>query len=214
MTRKLAQDLLAHGRILEEEGLTFNAGGNLSLRLPGQGAFLITPSGMDYQSLREEDLVTLSLEGEVLEGDRKPSSEWQLHQKIYQDRPDIQALIHSHSPYIGVVSILGDPMPPVSYLLATAGVGEIPLAPYETYGTQALAHLAVQALGKVSRAVILANHGLVAGGQDLKGALELTRNLEFNAQLYIRGLATGKSLSYIPQDKIQEMIDKSKTYGQ
>lgn len=214
METKDRNDLIQYGLALVNEGLTFGSGGNLSVRSDDSKGFFITPSGMAYDCLKKSDLVRMDLEGNIIGGLRKPSSEWHMHAAIYRARPDIRALIHCHSHYISAFSTLGEDLGPVSYLIASAGTASVPLAPYETFGTDALAQSAVKAMGERSKAVILANHGLIAGGRNLKEALSLTRDLEFCAFMYMTALATQKPIQMIPEEKMNEVIEKLKTYGQ
>ena len=137
-----------------------------------------------------------------------------MHAAIYRERPDLRALIHCHSHYISAFSVLGEDLGPISYLIASSGAASVPLAPYETFGTDALAQSAAKAMGEYSKAVILANHGLIAGGKNLKEALSLTRDLEFCAFMYMTALATQKPIQLIPEEKLNEVIEKLKTYGQ
>lgn len=195
-----------------ENNLTFSTGGNLSIRIDDR-SFLITPSGMAYESLKERDLVVMTSEGEILKGDRKPSSEWHMHGAIYDARPEINVLIHTHSPYVSVVSSLGEDLPPISYLIASAGTRTVPLARYETFGTKELGEAAVEAMGDC-KAVMLANHGLIAGGDTLAQAFSLAQEIEFCAFMYVTALSTGKKIIFIPDDKMDEVIEKFKGYGQ
>ena len=195
-----------------ENNLTFSTGGNLSIRIDDR-SFLITPSGMAYESLKERDLVVMTSEGEILKGDRKPSSEWHMHGAIYNARPEINVLIHTHSPYVSVVSSLGEELPPISYLIASAGTRTVPLARYETFGTKELGEAAVEAMGDC-KAVMLANHGLIAGGDTLAQAFSLAQEIEFCAFMYVTALSTGKKINFIPDDKMDEVIEKFKGYGQ
>ena len=195
-----------------ENNLTFSTGGNLSIRIDDR-SFLITPSGMAYESLKERDLVVMTSEGEILKGDRKPSSEWHMHGAIYNVRPEINVLIHTHSPYVSVVSSLGEELPSISYLIASAGTRTVPLARYETFGTKELGEVAVEAMGDC-KAVMLANHGLIAGGDTLAQAFSLAQEIEFCAFMYVTALSTGKKINYIPDDKMDEVIEKFKGYGQ
>lgn len=195
-----------------ENNLTFSTGGNLSIRIDDR-SFLITPSGMAYESLKERDLVVMTSEGQILKGDRKPSSEWHMHGAIYNARPEIKVLIHTHSPYVSVVSSLGEELPPISYLIASAGTRTVPLARYETFGTKELGEAAVEAMGDC-KAVMLANHGLIAGGDTLAQAFSLAQEIEFCAFMYVTALSTGKKINFIPDDKMDEVIEKFKGYGQ
>lgn len=206
------QKLIQYGKKMVENNLTFSTGGNLSIRIDDR-SFLITPSGMAYESLKERDLVVMTSEGEILKGDRKPSSEWHMHGAIYNVRPEINVLIHTHSPYVSVVSSLGEELPSISYLIASAGTRTVPLARYETFGTKELGEVAVEAMGDC-KAVMLANHGLIAGGDTLAQAFSLAQEIEFCAFMYVTALSTGKKINYIPDDKMDEVIEKFKGYGQ
>ncbi|WP_322631521.1 class II aldolase/adducin family protein [Aedoeadaptatus coxii] len=206
------QKLIQYGKKMVENNLTFSTGGNLSIRIDDR-SFLITPSGMAYESLKERDLVVMTSEGQILKGDRKPSSEWHMHGAIYDARPEINVLIHTHSPYVSVVSSLGEELPPISYLIASAGTRTVPLARYETFGTKELGEAAVEAMGNC-KAVMLANHGLIAGGDTLAQAFSLAQEIEFCAFMYVTALSTGKKINFIPDDKMDEVIEKFKGYGQ
>ncbi|KXB65602.1 putative L-ribulose-5-phosphate 4-epimerase [Aedoeadaptatus coxii] len=206
------QKLIQYGKKMVENNLTFSTGGNLSIRIDDR-SFLITPSGMAYESLKERDLVVMTSEGEILKGDRKPSSEWHMHGAIYNARPEIKVLIHTHSPYVSVVSSLGEELPPISYLIASAGTRIVPFARYETFGTKELGEAAVEAMGDC-KAVMLANHGLIAGGDTLAQAFSLAQEIEFCAFMYVTALSTGKKINFIPDDKMDEVIEKFKGYGQ
>ncbi|WP_322631023.1 class II aldolase/adducin family protein [Aedoeadaptatus coxii] len=206
------QKLIQYGKKMVENNLTFSTGGNLSIRIDDR-SFLITPSGMAYESLKERDLVVMTSEGQILKGDRKPSSEWHMHGAIYNARPEINVLIHTHSPFVSVVSSLGEELPPISYLIASAGTRTVPLARYETFGTKELGEAAVEAMGNC-KAVMLANHGLIAGGDTLAQAFSLAQEIEFCAFMYVTALSTGKKINFIPDDKMDEVIEKFKGYGQ
>lgn len=206
------QKLIQYGKKMVENNLTFSTGGNLSIRIDDR-SFLITPSGMAYESLKERDLVVMTSEGQILKGDRKPSSEWHMHGAIYDARPEINVLIHTHSPYVSVVSSLGEELPPISYLIASAGTRTVPLARYETFGTKELGEAAVEAMGNC-KAVMLANHGLIAGGDTLAQAFSLAQEIEFCAFMYVTALSTGKKINFIPDDKMDEVIEKFNGYGQ
>ncbi|MDY6045016.1 MAG: class II aldolase/adducin family protein [Peptoniphilus sp.] len=208
------KSIIHYGNLLVDRGLTFGSGGNLSMRLPGEKKLLITPSGIACNALKERDLVILNTQGDVVAGEKKPSSEWQMHNAIYAEREDIHALVHTHSPYVSVVSTLGEGLPPISYISASAGVGTIPLAPYERFGTKELAEAAVRAMGDTSKAVILANHGLIAGGSTMSEAFGLAQDIEFCAFMYVTALSTGKEISYIPEEEMLEVAEKFKSYGQ
>ena len=156
--------LVEYGKKLVNAGLTKGTGGNLSLFDRERGLMAITPSGIDFFDIRESDIVVMDSGGEVVEGSRTPSSEWQMHLETYLARPDIDAVIHAHTMYATVLACLREPLPATHYMVAVAGV-DVPVAEYATYGTPELAHNAVKAM-KGRRAVLLANHGILAGAND------------------------------------------------
>lgn len=203
-------EIIEYGNKILEEHLTFGSGGNLSLRYDEN--MLITPSGVPYEELQKLEIVYMNYEGEVIIGKLKPSSEYMIHSKIYQERKDINAIIHTHSKYINVLGAIGEDLKAVHYLIASSGDSIVKVAPYETYGTKELAERALEYLEN-RKAVILANHGLVACGENLEEALQISRDLEFCAFVYVKALAVGK-VNIIPDEKIKEVVEKFKTHGQ
>ena len=124
--------LVEYGKKLVNAGLTKGTGGNLSLFDRERGLMAITPSGIDFFDIRESDIVVMDSEGEVVEGSRTPSSEWQMHLETYLARPDIDAVIHAHTMYATVMACLREPLPATHYMVAVAGV-DVPVAEYATY---------------------------------------------------------------------------------
>jgi L-fuculose-phosphate aldolase len=171
--------LVTHARQLYEDGLNGNLSGNLSCRR--DAAVAITPSGVPYRTLSESDVVLVDREsGAVREGET-PSSELPMHLAVYEARPDVGALVHTHSPFATVLACLGRPIEPVHNSLALLG-GSIRVAPYATSGTEALGTAAVEALGD-RQAVLLENHGVLVGGSDLAEATFLASTVEFCAKI-------------------------------
>ena len=161
--------------------------GNLSCRTPG--GFLITPSGLPYAEMVPGDLVEVALDGAVLNGNRRPSSEWRLHAAIYAARPEAAAVVHTHSPMATALSCAREGIPPFHYMIALAGGHDVRCAPYATFGTEALAANCVAAL-EGRRAALLANHGVVAFGTTLAAARVLAEEVENLARQYL-ALARG-----------------------
>ncbi len=202
------KEIIEYSKIMVEKNLTKGTAGNISVKY-GEG-FIITPSGMDYGSLRLEDLVYLSRDGEVLEGNRKPSSEYNLHGVIYKNR-EVGAVVHTHSPYISAFSALRMDLPPIHYVIGVSGSSHVKCAEYATYGTMELAENALRSLGE-SKAVILANHGLVTVGKDLKESMNIAEDLEFVAQLYL--LTLNKNPVLLSEEEMEEVLKKFKNHGQ
>ncbi|HTZ22737.1 MAG TPA: class II aldolase/adducin family protein [Streptosporangiaceae bacterium] len=183
-------DLASCGRDLLARGLLSQTSGNLSIRLGDE--VLITPTSMEYDLIEPADIVVAGLDGVVRRGSRRPSSETPLHCLVYQTRPDISAIVHTHSPHATTLAVLGLPIPAVHYMIAVTGTTEIAVADYATYGTPELARNVRGAFAAPAKAALIANHGLVAGGSSLKEAASVAEAVETLAGLYYRALAIGK----------------------
>lgn len=202
-----------YGRKLIAAGLTSGTGGNLSVYDRQAGLVAVSPSGMEYDAIRSEDVTVLNLDGTVADGQRKPSSEAPMHLLFYKTRPDRNAVVHTHSPAITTLACLRLPLPPVSYLVALSGRDEIPCAPYRDFGGSELAQAAVEAADGCD-AVILANHGLVALGKDMTAAFQLAQELEFCADIYLRCLAAGREPVLLSAEEMARARKRFGTYGQ
>jgi L-fuculose-phosphate aldolase len=204
------RELLAHARAMSAAGLTPGTSGNLSVRVAG--GFLITPTGVPYETMRPGDLVELAADGTVRPRQKEPSSEWRLHRDVYARRPDVGAIVHTHSTFATVIACLRQPVRAVHYALAFAGVAEVPCAPYSTYGTQELSQAAVSTLGS-GHACLLANHGLIAVGPRLAHALRVAREVEWVAEVSWRASQAGEPVVLDPTE-MARVVEKFRTYGQ
>ena len=174
--------LIACAQRLDALGFMPSKSGNVSQRM--EGGFRITPSGLPYAALTETDLVDVALDGTVLRGIRRPSSEWRLHAEIFAARPEAQAIVHTHSPRATALSCARRGLPAFHYMIALGGGDDIRCSAYATFGTQELAEAAVHAL-EGRRACLLANHGVVALGSNLAAAEILAREVENLAGEYL-----------------------------
>ncbi len=172
----------------------------------------ISPSGMDYFATRAEDVVVLDTEGRIVDSTRRPSSEWGLHAAFYRAKPEVRAVVHTHSVYCTTFAVLGEPIRAVHYAMADAGVNAVPCAPYCTFGTPELAEAAVETCGE-GRAVLLSNHGLVALGGDIGAAFSLAVNLEYTAELQYRALCIG-SPRVLSDGQMAAVRRRFASYGQ
>ena len=212
---KLEQErelLTEYGRRMSRAGLSVGTSGNLSIYVPEEGLMAITPSGLDYETTSPADIVVMDLDAHVVEGERKPSSEWALHTKFYQRHPAARAVVHTHSMYCTTLACLGKPLEAVHYAIGAAGTARIPVAPYRLFGSPELAEAAVEACGD-GKAVLLANHGLVAWEGSLPKAFSLARDLEFTAELQWRAMAVGTP-NILTDSQMAEALERFKTYGQ
>lgn len=192
-------------------GLCPGKSGNVSGRV--DGGFVITPSGMAYECLTASDMVTVDLAGHVVAGTRRPSSETVFHAAIYRVRPEIGAIIHTHSPQATALSCSRRPIPPFHYMVAVAGGFDIRCAEYATFGTEELAESAVRALAGRT-AALLANHGVIALGRTPAAALALAAEVENLAAQYLTLLAAGLEPVILGDDEMERVIAKFADYGQ
>ncbi len=196
---------------MSRSGLSPGRSGNVSCRW-GEGMF-ITPTGMAYDDIRPGDVVFVDAKGEVPDKkSRKPSSEWRFHLAAYQARPDMNAVVHTHSLSATVLACARKPIPAFHYMVAVAGGDDIPLVSYDTFGTKELArHVAKGLLHR--NACLMANHGQIAIGATLPAALELAREVEVLAEQYRGVLALGKPY-LIAEDEMKRVLKRFKSYGQ
>ena len=187
-------------------GLVGAYSGNTSLRLSGSGAdglLLVTPTHHPYYRLQPEELVVVNLAGEpVAPGGMRPSSETRLHLEIYRQRDDVQAVVHTHSIYASVASVIGRDIPPlIDEMLLTIG-GPVKVGKYAFPGTQELAEEAYAALGE-RHAALLRNHGVVSVGPDIWEALEVADLVERLAQIFVFARNFGpRAATNLPDDAI------------
>jgi L-fuculose-phosphate aldolase len=213
MTCPEAEAIIEVGHQLVKKGLVAGTWGNISARISGGDVFLITPSGVPYFDLQPGDLVAVDLEGKVREGCLRPSSETLLHAAIYQERPDVQGIVHTHSIYASVFAANHMDLPPVLEEMAQLLGGTVRVAPYASPGTEKLAASAVASLGE-STAVILANHGVVGVGCSLAEALLICQVVEKGAQVFL--LAKLLGMPYILPENEVKLLRKNflENYGQ
>lgn len=198
--------LVRAARALQAAGLNHGSAGNLSVRT-GDG-MLITPTGLATAGLEAAQMVSLSLDGSAAPGQLRPSSEWRFHAAVYVRRPDVGAVVHTHSPHATALACMRLPLPPLHYTIALSGRDTLPCADYAPFGTQALADAVVAALGEHGRACLMANHGLLVAAGDLDTALALAVEMEFLAKVYLlcRGAGEPVILGDAELDEVRERI--------
>ena len=212
MLMKEARDqLIAYGKKLVETNLTKGTGGNLSIFDREAGHMAITPSGIDFFEIQPEDIVIMTLDGDIVEGERTPSSEGVMHKIFYENREDIDAMIHAHTMYATVMATLRWDLPPSHYMVAVAGKN-VRVADYATYGTPELAENAYEAM-KDRRAVLLANHGIIAGAQDLLNAFNIVEEVEYCSEVHIKAKSVGEPV-ILDDAEMTHMLERFETYGQ
>jgi L-fuculose-phosphate aldolase len=205
--------LVAAAQALDAAGFMPQKSGNLSLRTPS--GFVITPSGLPYAAMGAADLVECGADG-VPRGPGRPSSEWRLHAAVYRARPDAQAVVHTHSPRATALACARRGIPPIHYMITLAGADGrrgIPCAAHATFGTEPLAEAAVATLGAELRSVLLANHGVLALGATLAGAVALAREAENLAGQYLDLCAAGLDPVLLSETELVEAASQLKEYG-
>jgi L-fuculose-phosphate aldolase len=207
--RAVREEIIAVAQAMDRAGFAPSKSGNVSVRLPD--GFLITPSGLPYARTTPDDLVHLGFGGEALSGG-KPSSEWRFHAAIYTARPDAKALVHTHSPRATALSATRRDIPAFHYMIALAGGSTISCAAYATFGTEELAANAVTALNG-RKAILLANHGVIAIGGSLAGAWTLAQEVENLAGQYLDILASGLDPVILDEVEMARVIAGFGGYG-
>jgi L-fuculose-phosphate aldolase len=196
-------------RELDTLGMNRGSTGNVSLR--HRDGMVITPTGMGADNLRAQDMVWLGWNG-ALEGTWQPSSEWHFHQAIYLARPDLQAIVHTHSVHAAALACLRRGLPAFHYMVAVAGGHDVPCVPYHLFGTEALSQAVAAAMGNRD-ACLMANHGLVAAGSSIARAMKVAREVESLCEVYLKALAVGEPV-LLTRAQMDDVIDKFKHYGQ
>lgn len=196
-------------RRLVRDGLVVGTAGNVSTRRDAEH-FFISPSGTRYDALRPEDVALVDLQGRW-QGERRPSSEWRIHRDLYRARPQIGAIVHTHSREATALACTGRGIPAFHYMVAAAGGADVRCAPYRPFGTQALSEAALVALVD-RRACLLANHGVLCVGADLEAALGLAAEIEDLAGKYRIALGLG-GVEILDAAQMRDVVDRFATYG-
>ena len=204
----LRQAIIAAALQMNALGINRGKSGNVSARI--DGGFLVTPSALPYDETRPEDIVTVHKDGSAT-GTHVPSSEWRFHRAIYAARPEVQAIVHAHSPFATTLACLDRGIPAFHYMVAVAGGSDIRCAPYATFGTQELADHAVRALDGRD-ACLLSHHGMIAVGDSLKDALALAAEVETLAEMYWRALQLGEP-SILDAREMESVLQRFAHYG-
>ncbi|MDT2023456.1 class II aldolase/adducin family protein [Methylocella sp. CPCC 101449] len=206
----LRRNVISIAQEMDRLGFAPSKSGNVSARAPH--GLLITPSALPYAQTKPADLVLLDLDGKVLTGKRPPSSEWRFHAAIYRARPEVNAVVHTHSPRATALSCARRGLPAFHYMIAIAGGHDIRCAPYATFGTQALSDHAVRAL-KGRKATLLSNHGVIAVGATLDGALAVAKEVENLSGQYLDLLAAKLKPVILGKTEMERVLVQFATYG-
>jgi L-fuculose-phosphate aldolase len=206
--KSLRSEVIKYAKMLNSRKLSALRSGNISARF--QDGFLITPSGAKYSSLKNKDIVFVSLKGEFDEKKGIPSSEWRFHQDIYLNKKEAKAIVHAHSNCATAISTHGKGIPAFHYMVAMAGGNDIKCTKYATYGTRELSKNIIKAL-KQRKACLIGNHGQIAFSENLSKAFELAEEVENLSNQYIKALKIGKP-KILSSKEMNKVLSKAKNY--
>ena len=197
---------------LPKNGLVKMTNGNVSGRDPESGLVAIKPSGYSYEEMTPAHMVVVDLEGRVLEGDLKPSTDTETHLYIYRHRPDVFGIVHTHSPYATSFAALGQPIPACLTACAMFG-GEVPLGGYAPIGGEEIGREIVAKIGR-SLGIVMQNHGVFTIGNSPEQATRMAVDVEDIAMTTHLALLRGQPIQLTPA-QIDYMVNLYKNeYGQ
>jgi L-fuculose-phosphate aldolase len=228
------QAIIDLARSMTGHGINHGSAGNVSMRWHrgGGDGFLVTPSALPYDQCTLDDIVWMSIVARdppatlsppgplgtpaepVIDGRRRPSSEWRFHHDLYAHRSDAQAIVHTHAPHCAALACLPriqrEGIPAFHYMVALAGGRDIRCAPYATFGTQALSDHVLAAMTD-RRACLMAHHGMLAIGASLEAALALAIELEWLAATYAQTLQLGAP-ALLSDQEMDRVLEKFSSY--
>ena len=210
MESELRAALVAASLDLVRTGLNQGTAGNVSARFGER--LLITPSGIPPEKTDAAMIASMPIDGDgAWTGPAKPSSEWRLHRDILVHRPDVGAIVHTHSLYATILATQHRSIPALHYMIAVFGTPVIRCTPYVPFGTQALSDLIIEYLGE-GHGVLLGNHGMVVTGTTLSQALWRANELESLAKMYLLASAGGTPI-ILSDAEIARTIERFADYG-
>lgn len=197
--------IVQSGLKMLNSGYTIETWGNISYRDPETNLVYLTPSGMDYTTINENDIVVCDLDGNIVDGFRKPTIETALHLAVYKSRPEVNAVVHTHPLYSTVFSCAGQDIPLVIDEAAQTLGAPCKVADYALPGTPELAANCVKALGTEANACLLKSHGAVCVGENMDAAFKVSKVLEVTAQILQMIRAMGADFDPISEENIEAM---------
>ncbi|MGX7742023.1 MULTISPECIES: L-fuculose-phosphate aldolase [Rhodopseudomonas] len=204
------QSIIDACREMTALGINQGTSGNISVRT--EDGILVTPSGVPYELMQPEDIVAMKWDGSwtAPEG-RVPSTEWRFHLDILREKPEAHAVVHAHPIFCTIIAIMNRAIPAIHYMIAAGGGNDIPCAPYAQYGTAELSQTVLEAL-RYRRACLMAHHGLIAIGPNLRRALWLAGTVEVLAKQYHGCLQIGTP-PLLSDDEVDSILKRWGQYG-
>lgn len=205
----LRQELIDTCLAMNASGINSGTSGNISVRVNAE-SFLITPSGLAYDSMTRDQVVLMHLDGSF-EGDWQPSSEWRMHADLYSARAEAGAVLHCHAPHATAISCLRRSVPAFHYMIAITGASQIRCADYALFGTQEISNAMIEAFGDANTC-LLANHGVTCFSSDLKSVLKLGIEVENLCQQYQLACTLGEPV-VLSEAEMRDAHAAFATYG-
>ena len=192
------QQIVDTAQALVRKGYLMATGGNLSLRIPGQDAFAITPSNYDYMKMTADDVCVLDFSLAMIDGHLKPSVESAMHAAVYQARADVNAIVHTHQVYTSALTLIKAPIPTLFDEQARFLGRSVEIIPYAPSGTGMLAKTVAKHVKNHNNAFMMQNHGALVFGHDMERAVHNVEILEKCAMAYLLAICTERKISKIP----------------
>lgn len=207
-------EIIAVANEIKNLGLVQLTGGNVSVRKEN-GDMIVTPSGMSYETMTPDQVLVLNRDGEIIEGSLRPSVDTIAIKYIFDMRPDINAVIHTHQPYATACGLIGDEVPACCTTLCNVCLGSVPVAPYSAAASEDMGIQTVNYIGD-KRAIILKHHGVIAVGPTLHDAECAAVYLEDAAKCYLAAKAASPTgeIALMTAEQEREAVNTHKTYGQ
>ena len=213
MLQKLKEELVELHLELPKNNLVVWTGGNVSARDPETGLVVIKASGIRYEEMRPQHMVVVDLDGKMVEGDYKPSSDVYSHLYIYKQRADVGGVVHTHSAYATAFAAVNKPIPVVLTAIADEFGGPIPCGGFALIGDDEIGKVVMESIGK-SPAVLLKNHGVFTIGKNAKAAVKAAVMTEDKAKTVWLAMQIGNP-DVIPQEDVDKLHDRyTNVYGQ
>jgi len=211
--KELAQQIVDYGKRMFSAGLVTGTGGNISIRVPGKNAFLISPSGIPYEEITVDDIVMMDMEGKQIGGKRRPSVERNMHKRILTMRPEFNAVIHTHSIYASAYASLRKPLPVFLDIMTCVFGGPVKCAEYGRIGSMELAENAEKAM-RGTNVAFLANHGCIGAAENLELAYGNVELLEMCCKSYFAACSAGIPMLISEEDIRLTREELAIKYGQ
>jgi L-ribulose-5-phosphate 4-epimerase len=213
MLEKIKEELVRLHLELPRQNLVAWTSGNVSARDPGTGFVVIKPSGIRYEELTPESMLVVDLDGKVVEGRYKPSSDTFAHVYVYRHRPDVNGVVHTHSTFATAWAAVGRPIPPVLTAICDEFGGPIPVGAYAKIGGDEIGQVIIREIG-ASPAILMKNHGVFTVGKTPEAAVKAAVMVEDVARTVFYAMQLGQPDEIPPEEVARAHRRYLEEYGQ